>query len=65
LVVLNKIDLVIEQDHPVETAGANSLAISAIDRPSTAVLLDQIAGALSALGHIASAPQALLAPYGV
>lgn len=65
LVVLNKVDLLIEQGHVVEAIDASSVPISALDRSSTAVLLERIAEVLSSLGHVPSTWQGTMIQHGV
>ena len=54
LVVLNKIDLVEYQERGVATDNANSVTVSAIDRVSTAALVDRISEILNGLGRLAT-----------
>jgi GTPase len=61
LVVLNKIDRLVEASIPVEPADVSSIAISAIDRSSTVVLVDRIAEILRSLGRLAPEQRVLIA----
>ena len=60
LVVLNKIDLVEHQERGVATDNTNSVAVSAIDRVSTAALVDRISDILNEHGRLATPPQPAL-----
>ena len=61
LIVLNKVDRLEHHECTGVLPDCNSVAISALDRSSTSILLDRMAQALAELGHFAPLRQTLIA----
>jgi len=61
LIVLNKVDRLEHHECTGVLPDCNSVAISALDRSSTRILLDRMAQALAELGHFAPLRQTLIA----